>query len=70
MKTVWNSPWANIGVDSRIEKSALHEHSQGSEVVHFRMDTDCRSTVGYVSKTPQGDFESVTLQYQRRSALE
>lgn len=70
LKTVWNSQWANIGVDSRIEKSALQEHNQGSEVVHFRMDSDRRSTVGYVSKTPQGGFKSVSLQYQRRGLME
>lgn len=70
LKTVWNSQWANIGVDSRIEKSALQEHGQGSQVVHFRMDSDRRSTVGYVSKTPQGGFKSVSLQYQRRGLME
>ena len=69
MKTVWNSQWANIGVDSRIEKAALQEHDKGSEVAHFRMDTDRRSTVGYVSKTPGGDFQSVVLQYQRRGVI-
>lgn len=65
-KTVWNSQWANIGVDSRIEKNALAEHGKGSEVVHFRYDTDSHSTVGLVSKTPSGTFSSQTMQYQRR----
>ncbi len=65
-KTVWNSQWANIGVDSKIEKAALNQHKQGAEVVHFRFDTDTRSSVGFVAKTPKGEFSTTSLQYQRR----
>jgi hypothetical protein len=69
-KTVWNSQWANIGVDSRIEKAALSEHKGGSEVVHFRFDTDTHSSVGMVSKQLTGGFSSQTMTYQRRNPEE
>lgn len=69
-KTVWNSQWANIGVDSKVEKEALKRHKGGSEVVHFRLDTDTRSSVGFVAKQPGGSFSTVSMQYQRRESGE
>ncbi len=65
-KTVWTPQWANIGLDTRLEKAALQSKKGGNEVVHFRFDTDKRSTVGIVEKNKKGGFSSMTMQYQRR----
>jgi len=48
-KTVNAPSWANITVDGGIEKDAQKalEHAGAGEVIHFRLDSHDRSTVGY-----------------------
>ena len=64
-RTVWAPQWANIGIDSRVEKGAIQMHQASKPTVHFRFDTAGRSTVGAVSKTKSG-FSATAVQYRRR----
>ena len=68
-RTVWAPQWANIGVDSRLEKAALKEHVGGAMVVHYRFDTDTHSTVGFAAHRSSGEFASMGAQYDRRGVL-
>jgi hypothetical protein len=73
VKTVNAPSWANITVDGGIEKEAhkaVEKFGEG-EVIHFRLDSHDRSTVGYAkhdvsASSEEQRWEVVAAQYQRK----
>lgn len=68
-QTVWAPSWANVTVDSHIEKKALSASRKGHSVFHFRLDTDTHSTVGMVkqrSGSSKPAFKAISATYKRR----
>lgn len=73
-RTVYAPSWANISVDSAIEreaKNAVGEFGEGN-VIHFRVDTSDRSTVGYAvydvkSKSEDQRWQITSTQYKRKN---